>query len=77
MQSLTLEGKIMLFKILDISKIVYFSMTIKVPTEITVELEKMREKNRNFKNVDINKKIVSLQCSWIKDFITTSYMNRN
>ena len=65
------------FKILAISKIVYFSMTIKVPTEIIVELEKIQEKNRNFKNVDINKKIVSLQCSWIKDFITTSYMNRN
>ena len=77
MWSLTLEGKIMLFKILDISKIVYFSMTIKVPTEIIVELEKMQEKNRNFKNVDINKKIVSLQCSWIKDFVITSYMNRN
>ena len=65
------------FKILAISKIVYFSMTIKVPTEIIVELEKIQEKNRNFKNVDINKKIVSIQGSWIKDFITTSYMNRN
>ena len=77
MRSLTLEGKIIVFKIFAISKIVYFSMTIKVPTEIIVELEKIQEKNSNFKNVDINKKTVSLQCFWIKDFITTSYMNRN
>ena len=39
MRSLTLEGKIIVFKTLAISKIVYLSMMIKVPTEIVVELE--------------------------------------
>ena len=39
MQSLTLEGKIIVFKTLAISKIVYLSMMIKVPTEIIVEFK--------------------------------------
>ena len=43
MRSLTLEGEIIVFKILAISKIVYLSMMIKVPTEIIVELEKMQK----------------------------------
>ena len=34
MQNLTLEGKIIVFKTFAISKIVYLSMMIKVPTEI-------------------------------------------
>ena len=34
MRSLTLEGKIIVFKTLAISKIVYLSTMIKVPTEI-------------------------------------------
>ena len=42
MRSLTLEGEIIVFKILAISKIVYLSMMIKVPTEIIVELEKVQ-----------------------------------
>ena len=41
MPSLTLEGKIIVFKTLAISKIVYLSMMIKVPTEIIVKLEKI------------------------------------
>ena len=40
MQSLTLEGKIIVFKTLAISKIVYLSMMIKVLTEIIVEFKK-------------------------------------
>ena len=43
MRSLTLEGKIIVFKTLAISKIVYLSMMIKVPTEIIVELEKIQK----------------------------------
>ena len=35
--SLTLEDKITVFKTLAISKIVYLSMMIKVPTEIIVD----------------------------------------
>ena len=42
MRSLTLEGKIIVFKTLAISKIVYFLMMIKVPTEILVELKKYK-----------------------------------
>ena len=37
MQSLTLEGKIIVFKTLAISKIVYLSIIIKVPTETILE----------------------------------------
>ena len=44
MWSLTLEGKITVFKTLAISKIVYLSMMIKVPTEIIVELEKIQKR---------------------------------
>ena len=40
MWSLTLEGKIIVFKTLAISKIVYLSMMIKVLTEIIVEFKK-------------------------------------
>ena len=40
MRSLTLKDKIIIFKTFDISKIVDFSMMIKVPAEIIVELEK-------------------------------------
>ena len=46
MQSLTLEGKIIVFKTLAISKIVYLSMMIKVLTEIIVEFKKY--KNSSF-----------------------------
>ena len=38
MRSLFPEGKVIDFETLAISKIVYLSMTIKVPTEILVEL---------------------------------------
>ena len=40
MQSLTLEGKITVFKTLAISKTVDLSMMIKVPIKIIVELKK-------------------------------------
>ena len=39
MRSLTLADKIIVFKTLAISKIVYLSMMIKVPTEMIVELK--------------------------------------
>ena len=42
--SLTLEDKITVFKTLAISKIVYLSMMIKVPTEIIVEWEKIQKR---------------------------------
>ena len=40
MWSLTLEGKIIVFKTLAISKIVYLSTMTKVPTETIIELKK-------------------------------------
>ena len=42
-QSLTLEGKIIVFKTLTISKIAYISMIIKFPTETIVQLEKIQK----------------------------------
>ena len=81
-RSLTLEGKIKVFKTLTVSKIVYLSMINNVPTEIIIELEKIQKrfiwptkpkiksetissdfKDGSIKNVGINKKIASLQCS--------------
>ena len=43
-RSLTLEGKIIVFKTLAISKIVYLSIMIKIPAEIIVELEKLQKR---------------------------------
>ena len=92
MRSLTLEGKVIVFKTFLISKIVYLSMMIKVPTEIIVELKKIQKqfiwptkpkiknetissdfKDGGLKNVDINKKIVNLHCSWIKRLYDDSF----
>ena len=42
MWGLTLEGRIIVFKTLAISKNVYLPMMIKVPTEIIVELKKYK-----------------------------------
>ena len=53
--SLTLEGKIILFKTLAISKIVYLSMMSKFPTEIIVELKKY--KNGSFNQLNQKLKI--------------------
>ena len=43
MRSLVLKGKIIVFKTLAISKILYPSMMIRVPTEIIVELKKIQK----------------------------------
>ena len=53
---LTLEGKVIVFKILAISKIVYLSMTIKVQTKKIVEFEKILKRfilNERLKNETI------------------------
>ena len=44
MRRLTLEDKIIVFKTLAISKIVFLSLISKVPTEIISELEKIKKK---------------------------------
>ena len=43
-QSLIVEGKIIVFKTFAISKIVYLSVMVKVPTEIMVELQKIQKR---------------------------------
>ena len=43
MRCLTLEGKIIVFKALAISKIVFLSLISKVPTETISELEKIQK----------------------------------
>ena len=40
---LTLEGKIIVFKTIPISKIVFLSLISKVPTEIMIELERIQK----------------------------------
>ena len=89
---LTLEGKIIVFKTLAISKIVFLSLISKVPTEITSELERIQKtflwsskpkiksetlcsdfKHGGLKNVNTQKKIISLQCSWVRKLYDDSF----
>ena len=86
-RTLTLEGRIMIFKTLAISKIFYLALIINVPKVIVEELQKMHKKKKlwqnshpkikhktlsntfetdGLKNVDINLKVISLQCSRVK-----------
>ena len=95
MHRLTLEGKIIVFKTLAISKIVFLSLISKVLTEIINELERIQKKFSAFlwpskpkiknetlcsdfkhgglKNVNIQKKIISLQCSWVRRLYDDSF----
>ena len=97
MRNLTLEGKIIVFKMLALSKIVLLCLTSVVPKQITEEIENIQKKfiwNRStpkikhstlcnsfatgdLTNVDINTKIVSLQCSWIKRLYGNSFHEWN
>ena len=43
MRCLTLEGKVIVFKTLTISKIFFFSLISKVPTEIISELGRLQK----------------------------------
>ena len=92
MRRLTLEGKIIVFKTLAISKIVFLSLISKVPTEIISELEIIQKhflwpskpkiknetlcsdfKHGGLKNVNIQKKIIRLQCSWVRRLYDDSF----
>ena len=86
MRNLALEGKIVIFKTLAISKIVFQSLITPVSRCIMNELEKIQKvflwknyspktkhetlcndyKGGGLKNIDILNKIISLQCSWIR-----------
>ena len=79
MRSVSLEGKIIVFKSLAISKIIYLSPLASVPNIIVEELIKVQ---RNFllnftapkiKNVDVFFKIISLQCSWFRRLFDNSF----
>ena len=90
MHCLTLEGKIIVFKTLAISKIVFLSLISKVPTEIISELQRIQKTflwfskpinetlcsdfmHGGLKNVNIQRKIISLQCSWVRRLYDHSF----
>ena len=82
MRHLSLEGKITIFKSLALSKIVYLALLTIFPKSIIEELNEIQKKflwsnknckikhgalcNDGLKIADINLKIVSLKCSWIR-----------
>ena len=85
-RNLSIEGRIVIFKTLAISKLVYLALLIPIPNCIIKELETIQKvfiwqnkkpkirhetlrmdfKNGGLKNVDIQYKIASLQCSWVQ-----------
>ena len=92
MRRYTLDGKIIVFKTLAISKIVFLSLISKVPTEIISELERIQKtflwpskpkiknetlcsdfKHGGLENVNIQKKAISLQCSWVRNLYDDSF----
>ena len=86
MRHLSIEGRIIVFKSLAISKIVHLAMTSCLHKATINQLEKIQKdfiwqgknakikhqtlcgnyENGGLKNVDINAKVSSLQCSWIR-----------
>ena len=86
LQNLILEGKILIFKTLALSKIIFQAFATPILIYVVTELEKIQKsflwenstskikhdtlcndyKDGGLKNVDIRKKIISLQCSWVK-----------
>ena len=93
LRNLTLEGKILIFKTLALSKIIFQAFVTPIPIYVVTELEKIQKsflwenstskikhdtlcndyKYGGLKNVDIRKKIISLQCSWIKRLYDDSF----
>ena len=86
LRNLTVEGKVLIFKTLALSKIIFQAFVTPIPIYVVTELEKIQKsflwenstskikhdtlcndyKDGGLKNVDIRKKIISLQCSSIK-----------
>ena len=93
LQNLTLEGKILIFKTLVLSKIIFQAFVTPIPIDVVTELEKIQKsflrenstskikhdtlcndyKDGGLKNVDIRKKIIGLQCLWIKRLYDDSF----
>ena len=96
MRNLSIEGKIVVFKTLAISKLVYLALLTVIPNHITEEVAKIQKsfiwhdssfkikhetlrmefKAGGQKSVDIRFKFVSLQCSWLKNYMMIVFMNR-
>ena len=86
MRNITLEGKIIIFKTLALSKIVYLTLITSFSKQLIEEIQRIQKafiwnnltpkikhetlcnsfEEDGLKNVDINSKIASLQCSWVK-----------
>ena len=93
LRNLTLEGKVLIFKTLALSKIIFQVFVTPIPNYVVTELEKIQKsfywenstskikhgtlcndsKDGELKNVDIQKKIISLQCSWVKRLYDDSF----
>ena len=86
MRNITLERKIIIFKTLALSKIVYLTLITSFSKQLIEEIQRIQKafiwnnltpkikhetlcnsfEEGGLKNVDINSKIASLQCSWVK-----------
>ena len=86
MRNITLEGKIIIFKTLALSKIVYLTLITSFSEQLIEEIQRVLKafiwndltpkikhetfcnsfKEGGLENIDINSKIASLQCSWVK-----------
>ena len=77
LRTLTIEGRIVVFKSLAISKLIYLALVTEdiICMEFIWKGKNLKIKNSTLcngyeygglKNVDIFSKVVSLQCSWIK-----------
>ena len=70
MQSLSIAGKITVFKTFIISKIVHLALLKVIPILTILEIKQnilcKDAENGGLKNVDITFKIASLRCSWVK-----------
>ena len=70
MRNLTLEGKIVIFKTITISKIVFQSFITTVPKHVVNEFD---YEARGLENVDIPNRLIALQCSWIRRLYDNSF----
>ena len=73
-RNLTIEGGIVVFKLLAISKLIHPALVTEIPTSTISLLTKKStlcndHENGGLKNNYIFSKVVSLQCSWIKKVI--------
>ena len=95
MTNLSTEDKIVVFKTLAISKLIYLALLTVISNHITDKVAKIQEsfirhdscprikhetlrmefKAEGLKGVDIRFKFVSLQCSWVKNYMMIVFMN--